>query len=101
MVEQAAIVATAIIERQIFFKTDCPSIVELTPLRAAGLKSAEKWQKRASDDHGILHDVIFVMSRRMIRKGVKRVMSEKKIMKSNRIRTFFASVTPRNQGSQN
>ena len=31
MVEQAAIVAAAITERQIFFKTDCPSIVELAP----------------------------------------------------------------------
>jgi hypothetical protein len=78
MVEQAAIVATAIIERQIFFKTDRPSIVELTPLRAAGLKSAEKWRKSAFVHHGILQSVIFVMSRRMIRKGVKGVEGKKR-----------------------
>ncbi|MBX4896173.1 hypothetical protein [Rhizobium bangladeshense] len=58
MEEQAAIVAAAIIERLIFFKTDYPSTIELTPLQAAGLKSVEKWQKSAARDHGMLHYVI-------------------------------------------
>jgi hypothetical protein len=101
MVEQAAIVATAKIERQIFFKTDCPSTVELTPLRAAGLKSAEKWRKSAFQDHGMLRIVIFVMSRRMIRKGVKRAKGGKKITKTNKTGRFLAKATCRNRGSQN
>jgi hypothetical protein len=60
MEEEAAIVATAIIERQIFFKTDYPSTVERTPLQAAGLKSVEKWRKSAARDHGMLQIEIFV-----------------------------------------
>ncbi|MBB3592837.1 hypothetical protein FHX08_003181 [Rhizobium sp. BK529] len=45
MEEQAAIATTVIRERQIFFKTDCPSTIELTPLGRRGLnppKSGEK-----------------------------------------------------------
>jgi hypothetical protein len=61
MKEQAAIAAVVIRERQIFFKTDCPSTIELTPLQAAGLKSGKKWRKSADGDHGILHSVIFVI----------------------------------------
>jgi hypothetical protein len=71
MVEQAAIVATAIIERLIFFKTGCPSTIELTPCGRRGLKSVQKWRKSAVHNHGMLQIEIFVMSRRMIRLGVK------------------------------
>jgi hypothetical protein len=72
MVEQAAIVATAIIERLIFFKTRYPSTIELTPCGRRGLKSVQKWRKSAADNHGVLQIEIFVMSRRMIRLAVKR-----------------------------
>ncbi|WP_189637027.1 MULTISPECIES: hypothetical protein [unclassified Rhizobium] len=54
MEEKAAIVAAAIIERLIFFKTEYPSTIERAPLQAAGLKSVEKWQKSAACDHGML-----------------------------------------------
>ncbi|WSH67596.1 hypothetical protein U8Q05_02230 [Rhizobium ruizarguesonis] len=60
MEEQAAIVAAAIIERRIFFKTEYPSTIELTPLQAAGLKSVKKWRKSALFVHGILQSVTFV-----------------------------------------
>jgi hypothetical protein len=60
MEEQAAIVAAAIIERRIFFKTEYPSTIELTPLQAAGLKSVKKWRKSAAIVHGILQSVTFV-----------------------------------------
>jgi hypothetical protein len=69
MVEQAAIVVAAIIERQIFFKTDCPSTVELAPLRAVGLKSVEKWQKSAANDHAMLQSVTFVIESQLIRQA--------------------------------
>ncbi|MGO7037835.1 hypothetical protein ACCS60_05640 [Rhizobium acaciae] len=60
MEEQAAIVTAAIIERRIFFKTEYPSTIELTPLQAAGLKSVKKWRKSAAPIHGILQSVTFV-----------------------------------------
>ncbi|MFF0920746.1 hypothetical protein AB9E26_15620 [Rhizobium leguminosarum] len=60
MEEQAAIVTAAIIERRIFFKTEYPSTIELTPLQAAGLKSVKKWRKSAAHVHGILQSVTFV-----------------------------------------
>ncbi|WP_246807822.1 hypothetical protein [Rhizobium changzhiense] len=60
MEEQAAIVAATIIERRIFFKTEYPSTIELTPLQAAGLKSVKKWRKSAGQVHGILQSVTFV-----------------------------------------
>jgi hypothetical protein len=60
MEEQAAIVTAAIIERRIFFKTEYPSTIELTPLQAAGLKSVKKWRKSAAQLHGILQSVTFV-----------------------------------------
>ncbi|WP_246733082.1 hypothetical protein [Rhizobium ruizarguesonis] len=60
MEEQAAIVTAAIIERRIFFKTEYPSTIELTPLQAAGLKSVKKWRKSADSVHGILQSVTFV-----------------------------------------
>jgi hypothetical protein len=58
--EQAAIVTAAIIERPIFFKTEYPSTIELTPLQAAGLKSVKKWRKSAASVHGMLQTEIFV-----------------------------------------
>ncbi|MBB2788392.1 UNVERIFIED_ORG: hypothetical protein GGD44_003971 [Rhizobium esperanzae] len=60
MEEQAAIVTAAIIERRIFFKTEYPSTIELTPLQAAGLKSVKKWRKSAAHDHGMLQIATFV-----------------------------------------
>jgi hypothetical protein len=60
MEEQAAIVAATIIERRIFFKTEYPSTIELTPLQAAGLKSVKKWRKSAAAVHGILQSVTCV-----------------------------------------
>jgi hypothetical protein len=62
MEEQAAIAAVMIRERQIFFKTDCPSTIELAPSQAVGLQSGEKWRKSAGRDHGVLQYVIFVIS---------------------------------------
>ena len=61
MKEHAAMAAVVIRERQIFFKTDCPSTIELAPSQAAGLKSGEKWRKSAEHDHGTLQSVIFVI----------------------------------------
>ncbi|WP_165447564.1 hypothetical protein [Rhizobium leguminosarum] len=60
MEEQAAIVTAAIIERRMFFKTEYPSTIELTPLQAAGLKSVKKWRKSAESVDGILQSVTFV-----------------------------------------
>ena len=74
MEEQAAIVAAAIIERRIFFKTEYPSTIELTPLQAAGLKSVKKWRKSAAHDHGMLQYVIFVSAMMEFRK--RAVMGE-------------------------
>ncbi|UVD59243.1 hypothetical protein NE852_23385 [Rhizobium sp. Pop5] len=87
--EQAAIVVAAIIERQIFFKTECPSTIELTPLQAAGLKSVEKWQKSAGADHGMLQIVIFV--RPLIKyENLPRVAGcGKNAMKSAKIQMIF------------
>jgi hypothetical protein len=45
MEEQAAIVAAAIIERRIFFKTDCPSTVELAPYGRRGLNPSKSGEK--------------------------------------------------------
>ncbi|WP_164736321.1 hypothetical protein [Rhizobium vallis] len=69
MEEQAAIVAAAIIERRIFFKTEYPSTIELTPLQAAGLKSVKKWRKSATSVHGILQSVTFVSAAVKFPKG--------------------------------
>ncbi|MFS8143920.1 hypothetical protein [Rhizobium sp. BR 249] len=87
--EQAAIVAAATIERQIFFKTEYPSTIELTPLQAAGLKSVEKWRKSAVNDHGMLHSVIFV--RPLIKyENLPRVAGcGKNAMKSAKIQMIF------------
>jgi hypothetical protein len=63
--EQAAIAAAVIRERLVFLKTVYPSTIELAPLQAAGLKSAEKWRKSAHRDHGILQTEIFVIPRRL------------------------------------
>ncbi|WP_261332761.1 hypothetical protein [Rhizobium leguminosarum] len=60
MEEQAAIVTAAIIERRIFFKTEYPSTIELTPLQAAGLKSVKKWRKSAASVHGVLQSATLV-----------------------------------------
>ncbi|WP_259667515.1 hypothetical protein [Rhizobium lentis] len=68
MEEQAAIVAAAIIERRIFFKTEYPSTIELTPLQAAGLKSVKKWRKSATRVHGVLQSVTFVSAEGNFRK---------------------------------
>ena len=87
--EQAAIVAAAIIERRIFFKTEYPSTIELTPLQAAGLKSVEKWRKSAARDHGILQSVIFV--RPLIKYGNLPPVAGcgKNAMKSAKIQMIF------------
>jgi len=61
MKEQAAMAAVVIRERQIFFKTDCPSTIELAPSQAVGLQSGEKWRKSADRDHGTLQLVTFVI----------------------------------------
>jgi hypothetical protein len=89
MVEQAAIVATAIIERLSFFKTGCPSTIELTPCGRRGLKSVQKWRKSAVHDHGILLSEIFVMSRQMIRKGVKRRLIKKAQLNQVKLEHFL------------
>ena len=87
--EQAAIVAAAIIERLIFFKTECPSTIELMPLQAAGLKSVEKWQKSATVDHGMLHYVILVISLIKYRKSAPMAGRGKNVIESAKIRMNF------------
>ncbi|WP_245446413.1 hypothetical protein [Rhizobium leguminosarum] len=75
--EQAAIVTAAIIERRIFFKTEYPSTIELTPLQAAGLKSVKKWRKSAACYHGILQSVTFVSAVTEFRKQAVIAQPEK------------------------
>ncbi|WP_167377003.1 hypothetical protein [Rhizobium aegyptiacum] len=89
MEEQAAIVAAAIIERLIFFKTEYPSTIEHTPLQAAGLKSVEKWRKSAVHDHGMLHTVIFVMPLIKCRNSPRVRRRGKNVMKSAKIQMIF------------
>jgi hypothetical protein len=91
MKELAAIATALIIQRLIFFKTDYPSTIELAPLRAAGLKSGEKWQKSAADYHGMLQNEIFVSLVEFDLKKCSRRESGKKIRKSGKIRTIFSA----------
>ncbi|WP_167363806.1 hypothetical protein [Rhizobium mongolense] len=93
MKELAAIATAVTIERLIFFKTDYPSTIELAPLRAAGLKSGEKWRKSAADYHGMLQAVIFASLVEFALKKCSRRKSGKNIRKSGKIRTIF-SVAP-------
>jgi len=100
MEEQAAIVAMAIIERQIFFKTEGPSTIELTPLQAAGLKSVEKWRKSAAGDHGIFQYEIFVIVSRRGKIGRTSEKCGKNATKSVKIRTIFLPHRQRSMPSQ-
>ncbi|WP_245304238.1 hypothetical protein [Rhizobium aethiopicum] len=104
MEEQAAIVAAAIIERLIFFKTEYPSTIEHTPLQAAGLKSVEKWRKSADRDHGMLRCVIFVMPLIKCRNSPPAPRRGKNLMKSVKIQIIFSrrfSAPGPSQKSQN
>ncbi|WP_246661341.1 hypothetical protein [Rhizobium sp. MHM7A] len=101
MEEQAAIVAAAIIERLIFFKTDYPSTIELTPLQAAGLKSVEKWQKSAARYHGMLHSVILVMSLIKYEISPRPAECGKNAMKSAKTQMIFSIGNQTSRHSQN
>ncbi|WP_164517739.1 MULTISPECIES: hypothetical protein [unclassified Rhizobium] len=89
MEEKAAIVAAAIIERLIFFKTEYPSTIERAPLQAAGLKSVEKWQKSAACDHGMLQCVTFVMLLIKFRNLPRAAARRKNPMESAKIQMNF------------
>ncbi|MEX2692328.1 hypothetical protein [Rhizobium mongolense] len=91
MKELAAIATAVTIERLIFFKTDYPSTIELAPLRAAGLKSGEKWRKSAADYHGMLQAVILVSLAGFELKKCRCRKSGKNIRKSGKIRTIFSA----------
>ncbi|MBB3612157.1 hypothetical protein [Rhizobium sp. BK602] len=59
--KEADIVAAIAIARLIFFKPIFPQAIELAPNRRRGLKSGQKWRKSASENHGMLQTVTFVI----------------------------------------